>query len=145
MNANRLIKMIADLNDSADAGIERFAREFAQNPAYAIEWRGAVQLAATKDVCAYIQEWFRRAEENGATDMDNVAAGIIQYAIEQTLRLASQTNQSTSPEANALERHKLAIWASIALKAFEKVRFSNDGSTHTVVFKSVPSATAGKE
>lgn len=143
MKANALLKLVADLNDRTDTGIERFTREFKENPAYAIEWRGATELAATKDVCAYIQGWFENAEKNGATDMDNVAAGIIQYAVQETFRLASQTNQSTSPESNELARHKLAVWASIANKAFEKARYS--GEQVTVVFKAVPSATAGKE
>lgn len=142
MNFATLSKFVKNTQERAQEQLEVFTREVATNPAYALEWRNPVEYAAKLHVCAYITEWFERAGENGA-DPEAVAAGVIQHAIGETFRIAEQTNQSTSPQANMMERHKLAVWATIASKAFDKARFSNEPSTHTVIFKSVPSNEAG--
>lgn len=135
MKYDAIKKYAVELNESGKRDIATFINNLNTNPQYAFEWgMSAMEGAAKVDVAAYIAEWLKRAEERGASN-EAVALGIIEYAMQQTFRLASQTSQSTSHTSNAMERYTLAAWAALAQKAFERVKYSTkDG---TVVFYAI--------
>ncbi len=128
MNAKSVKQFVTNLTDHAENSLAKFQENLKTNPKYAFEWgAGAMEAAAQQHVAAYITEWFKRSE-----DEETAAAHIISFATQETFRLASSTSQSTLVTSNEMERYTMSVWAQLASKAFDKVRFS--GENVTVVF-----------
>lgn len=124
MNYTQIQAYAIALNDSGKRQIAGFQDNINTNPKYAFEWgEGAMEGAAKVDVAAYIAEWCKRAKKGHE---EQVAEAIIAHAVQETLRMASQTSQSTSHLSNAMARYTLAVWAGLATVAYNKVRFSKE-------------------
>ncbi len=134
MTPDQIKKYAEELKSSATADIARFQKNMETNPKYAFEWAtGAMEGAARLHVAEYLTEWFARAEEMGSKPAA-VARAMIAHATAETFRMATSTGQSTSITSNAMERYTMAVWAALASKAFDKVRFSGDNGSVVFIY-----------
>lgn len=95
------------LNVVADheAKSAKFAKDFAENPAYAMQWSGqyfdhAARYQAAREVLNYF--------ENGITTHD-----LLCVAMREVMMKAGSPQRSTSPTSNLIEQDLLSAWTKV--------------------------------
>lgn len=102
----KLLKRFQSQADSAQARLDKFAVEFAKDPAYALSWgtdafQHAAQLRVLKQIIAALTDGDGNLENIRSTMMDRV------------LHKSRYPAQSTSPTSNLIEQYELAACAEI--------------------------------
>jgi len=92
--------------DSTQAKLDKFAEDFAKDPAYALSWgndtfANAARLRVLKQIVAALEEGTATADNIRDTMMDRI------------LHKSKYPAQSTSPTSNLIEQYELAACAEI--------------------------------
>ena len=103
------MKLLARFQSSAErdqAALDKFARDFAVDPAYALSWSNgifevAARLKITKQIIA--------ALEDGSGTLENIRATMM----DRVMHKAKYPAQSTSPTSNLIEQYELSACAGI--------------------------------
>jgi len=102
----KLIKRFQSQVESCQDSLDKFAKEFAKDPAYALAWsNGTFQKAARLQVLKQIVN----ALENGDGNLDNIRSTMM----DRVLSMSRNPAQSTSPTSNLIEQYELAACAEI--------------------------------
>ena len=104
--SDKLLKRFKSQADSVQSRLDKFAADFAKDPAYALSWgTDAFKAAATMTVLKQIIN----ALENGNGTLDNIRSTLT----DRVLHRAKYPPQSTSPTSNLIEQYELAACAEI--------------------------------
>ena len=92
--------------DATQASLDKFAADFAKDPAHALTWgtdtfANAAKLRVLKQIIA--------ALEDGHGNLDNIRSTLM----DRVLHRAKYPAQSTSPTSNLIEQYELAACAEI--------------------------------
>jgi len=102
----KLLKRFQNQAESCQASLDKFAAEFAKDPAYALSWgTGAFEKAARLRVLKQIVA----ALEDGTATVDNIRSTMM----DRVLHKSKYPAQSTSPTSNLIEQYELAACADI--------------------------------
>ena len=101
-----LLKRFKSQADSAQASLDKFAADFAKDPAHALSWgNGAFERAAELKVVKQIIV----ALEDGTATLDNIRSTMM----DRVLHRSKYPAQSSSPTSNLMEQYELAACAKI--------------------------------
>lgn len=92
--------------DSTQASLDKFAVEFAKDPAYALSWGNDTFANAAK---LRVLKQIVNALEDGNGNLDNIRSTLM----DRVLHRAKYPAQSTSPTSNLIEQYELAACADI--------------------------------
>jgi len=103
---SRLLTRFQRQVDSTQASLDKFALEFAKDPAHALTWgtdafANAAKLRVLKQIVV--------ALEDGNGNLDNIRSTLT----DRVLHRAKYPAQSTSPTSNLIETYELAACADI--------------------------------
>jgi hypothetical protein len=104
--SDKLLKRFQSQAESCQASLDKFAVDFAKDPAYALSWGNdtfakAARLRVLKQIVAALEEGTGNLENIRSTMMDRV------------LHKSKYPAQSTSPTSNLIEQYELAACADI--------------------------------
>jgi hypothetical protein len=102
----KLLKRFQNQAESCQASLDKFAADFAKDPAYTLSWGNeafakAARLRVLKQIIAAIEDGTATTENIRSTMMDRV------------LHKSKYPAQSTSPTSNLIEQYELAACADI--------------------------------
>lgn len=102
----KLLNHFQSQADSAQAQLDKFAVDFAKDPAYALSWgtdafRAAAKLRVFKEIISALTDGHGNLENIRATMLDRV------------LHKSKYPAQSSSPTSNLIEQYELAACAEI--------------------------------
>ncbi len=118
-------KFAADQKARGLDAISKFQQNLAVNPHYAFTWADDAMLAAARlDVAATIE---RHMEHQGFN-----IEGLNEYAMDRALHGAANPARSSSACSNQMEVNITAVWAELAKKGFDAVRFAKKGRAMSV-------------
>ncbi len=104
--SDKLLKRFQDQIGMCQSGLDKFAAEFAKDPAYALSWgTGAFEKAAKLRVLQQIAA----ALADGHGNLDNIRSTLT----DRVMHRAKYPPQSTSPTSNLIEQYELAACAEI--------------------------------
>jgi threonine aldolase len=102
----KLQKRFQSQADSCQASLDKFAADFANDPAHALTWgTGAFEKAARLRVLKQIVA----ALDDGTATLDNIRSTLT----DRVMHRAKYPAQSTSPTSNLIEQYELAACADI--------------------------------
>jgi hypothetical protein len=108
MMSARALKRFEKLAAEAQAKCDKFAAEFAKDPAYALSWGNSVfQEAARLKVANMLVEAFSPRE--GAHEY--TVANAVSHLTDRVMGMARYPAQSTSPTSNLMEQYEAAAYA----------------------------------
>ena len=101
-----LLKRFQSHLDSTQDQLDKFAADFAKDPAHALSWgTGAFQAAAKQKVLKQIIA----ALNDGTATLENIRSTLM----DRVLHKSKYPPQSTSPTSNLVEQYELAACAEI--------------------------------
>jgi hypothetical protein len=117
LTEEKILKRLREDADKSLAAIDRFRRDFEQNPAHALAYsfniyREAAQWELCCQVIAYI------GEEDGMT-----LVGIVSWLESEVLRGARCPRYSTSPQSDVMDTERLSAKANLLelITAYEEI------------------------
>ena len=104
--SQKLIALFFNQAETAQARLDKFAADFAKDPAHALSWgtdtfQAAAKLKVLKQILA--------ALEDGTATVDNIRSTMM----DRVLSKSRYPAQSTSPTSNLIEQYELAACAEI--------------------------------
>lgn len=102
----KLLKRFQNQADSVQGRLDKFAQDFAKDPAHALSWgtdtfQAAAKLKVLKQIIA--------ALEGGEANLDNIRSTLM----DRVLHRAKYPAQSTSPTSNLIEQYELSACADL--------------------------------
>jgi hypothetical protein len=102
----KLLQRFQRQADAAQARLDKFAEDFAKDPAHALSWgldsfKNAAELRVLKQIIAALEDGTATIDDIRATMMDRI------------LHRSKYPPQSTSPTSNLIEQYELAACAEI--------------------------------
>ncbi len=104
--SDKLLKRFQNQVESCQARLDKFAAEFAKDPAYALSWGNETFAAAAK---MRVLKQIVAALEDGNATLDNIRSTMM----DRVLHKSKYPAQSTSPTSNLIEQYELAACAEI--------------------------------
>ena len=106
MTATKLLTRFQSQADSAQFKLDKFAADFAKDPAHALSWgtdafSKAAELRVLKQIIVEL--------EAGNANLDNIRSTLM----DRVLHKSKYPAQSTSPTSNLIEQYELAACAEI--------------------------------
>ena len=102
----KLLKRFQSQADSVQARLDKFAVDFAKDPAYALSWGNDTFQAAAK---LRVFKQIIVALEAGDATLENIRSTML----DRVLHKSKYPAQSTSPTSNLIEQYELAACAEI--------------------------------
>lgn len=102
----QLLKRFKSQAESVQSRLDKFAADFAKDPAYALSWGNDTFQAAAKMT---VLKQIINALENGNGNLDNIRSTLM----DRVLHKSKYPPQSTSPTSNLIEQYELAACADI--------------------------------
>ena len=104
--SQKLITRFFNQAETAQARLNKFAADFAKDPAYALSWsndtfKEAARLKVLKQILAGL--------EGGTATLENIRSTMM----DRVLSKSKYPAQSTSPTSNLIEQYELAACAEI--------------------------------
>ena len=104
--SQKLLKRFQNHAAATQSRLDKFAQDFAKDPAYALSWgndtfKDAAQLRIYKQIIAALMAGDATLENIRSTMMDRI------------LHKSKYPPQSTSPTSNLIEQYELAAYADI--------------------------------
>ncbi len=102
----QLLKRFKSQAESVQSRLDKFAADFAKDPAHALSWGTDTFQAAAKMT---VLKQIINALENGNGNLDNIRSTLM----DRVLHKSKYPPQSTSPTSNLIEQYELAACADI--------------------------------
>jgi len=102
----KLLKRFQSQAESAQERLDKFAVEFAKDPAYALSW-GTDAFAKAAELRVYKQ--IIAALEDGTATLENIRSTMM----DRVLHKSKYPAQSSSPTSNLIEQYELAACAEV--------------------------------
>lgn len=104
--SDKLLKRFQSQVESCQSRLDKFAQDFAKDPAYALSWGNETFSAAAK---MRVLKQIVAALEDGTATLDNIRSTMM----DRVLHRSKYPPQSTSPTSNLIEQYELAACAEI--------------------------------
>ena len=104
--SDKLLKRFQNQVESCQTKLDKFAIDFAKDPAYALSWGNETFASAAK---IRVLKQIVAALENGDATLDNIRSTMM----DRVLHKSKYPAQSTSPTSNLIEQYELAACADI--------------------------------
>jgi len=104
--SDKLLKRFQSQLSAVAGRLDKFAEDFAKDPAYTLAWSNDTFKAAAK---MQLLRELVNALENGNATLDNIRATLM----DRVLNKSKYPPQSTSPTSNLIEQYQLAACAEI--------------------------------
>lgn len=106
--SDRALKRFTSMAQRAQAQCDKFAAEFAKDPAYALSWGNSVfQEAARLKIAQMMVHAFTEREDGVILSVEAAR----EVCLERVMNKARWPAQSTSPTSNLMEQYEAAAYA----------------------------------
>ena len=105
--SEKLLRRFQNQVDGLQSHLDKFAEDFARDPAYALSWSNDTFAAAAK--LRILRQIITAIQQDTSVDADSIRATMM----DRVLHKSRYPAQSTSPTSNLIEQYELAACAYV--------------------------------
>jgi hypothetical protein len=111
----RIVEKLQSKIDYAQGGLNRFATDFAQDPAHAFSWGdGVFENAAIVKVFGIVAAGIMRVKEENDGEFPEAERALFEEdCLRRALEMAERPSFSTSPTSNLMHQYEAKAWTRV--------------------------------